>query len=47
MRALYRADPRLWIDLVEQAAFKVGDVTLSCDECGPELPGAGEAAPPP
>ena len=43
MRALYRADPRLWIDLVEQAAFEVGDVILVCDECGPEDSGADEA----
>ena len=43
MRALYRADPQLWIDLVEQAALDVGDVVLVCDECGPERPGAGEA----
>jgi hypothetical protein len=28
MRALYRAAPRLWVDLVEQAAFEVGDVIL-------------------
>jgi uncharacterized protein YeaO (DUF488 family) len=44
MRALYRADPRLWIDLVEQAALAVGDVVLVCGECGPERPGGGEAA---
>jgi hypothetical protein len=43
MRARYRADPQLWIDLVGQAAFGVGDVVLVCDECGPERPGAGEA----
>jgi uncharacterized protein YeaO (DUF488 family) len=43
MRARYRADPQLWIDLVEQAASDVGDVVLVCDECGPERPGAGEA----
>jgi hypothetical protein len=43
MRARYREDPRLWIDLVEQAAFEVGDVILMCDECGPHRPGAGEA----
>ncbi|HEX2325428.1 MAG TPA: hypothetical protein VHQ00_08505, partial [Chloroflexota bacterium] len=43
MRLLYRADPQLWIDLVEQAAFEVGDVVLVCDECGPERPGTGEA----
>lgn len=43
MRALYRADPQLWIDLVEQAAFDVVDVILVCDECRPERPGAGEA----
>src|SRR5262245_10497440 len=43
MRASYRADPRLWIDLVEQSAFEVGDVILVCDECGPERPGTGEA----
>jgi hypothetical protein len=44
MRARYRADPQLWIDLVEQAAFEVGDVILVCGECGPERPGAGEAS---
>ena len=43
MRALYRADPQLWIDLVEQAALDAGDVVLVCGECGPERPGAGEA----
>src|SRR5262249_11183071 len=43
MRAAYRADPQLWIDLVEQAAFEVGDVVLVCDECGPERPEGGEA----
>ena len=43
MRALYRADPQLWIDLVEQAALEGGDVVLVCDECGPERPEAGEA----
>src|SRR5262245_37479449 len=43
MRAAYRTDPQLWIDLVEQAAFDVGDVILVCDECGPERPEAGEA----
>jgi uncharacterized protein YeaO (DUF488 family) len=44
MRARYRADPQLWIDLVEQSAFEVGDVILVCDECGPERPEAGEAS---
>jgi hypothetical protein len=43
MRARYREDSQLWIDLVEQAAFEVGDVILVCDECGPERPEAGEA----
>ena len=43
MRALYRADPQLWIDLVEQAALDAGDVILVCDECGTERPGTGEA----
>jgi hypothetical protein len=43
MRTLYRADPQLWIDLVEQAALEEGDVVLVCDECGPERPEAGEA----
>ena len=43
MRALYRADPQLWIDLVEQAGLEGGDVVLVCDECGPERPEAGEA----
>jgi Protein of unknown function, DUF488 len=43
MRALYRADSRLWIDLVEPAASDVGDVILVCDECSPEGPGADEA----
>ena len=43
MRARYREDPQLWIDLVEQAALAVSDVVLVCDECGPERPGAGEA----
>ena len=43
MRTLYRSDPQLWIDLVEQAALGVGDVVLVCGECGPERPGAGEA----
>src|SRR5262245_56109734 len=43
MRALYRADPRRWIDLAEPAAFEVGDVIRGGDECGPERPGAGEA----
>ena len=43
MRASYRADPQLWIDLVEQAALGVGDVVLVCGECGPERAGAGEA----
>jgi hypothetical protein len=42
MRVSYRADPQLWVDLVEQAAFEVGDVILVCDECGPERPAAGE-----
>jgi hypothetical protein len=44
MRALYRADAQLWIDLVEQAALEMGDVVLVCDECGPEGSGAGEAS---
>jgi hypothetical protein len=43
MRALYRADPQLWIDLVEQTASDVGDVILVCGECGPERPEVGEA----
>jgi hypothetical protein len=43
MRARYHADPQLWIDLVEQAAFEVGDVVLVCAECGPERPDTGEA----
>jgi hypothetical protein len=43
MRALYRADSQLWVDLVEQAAFEEGDVILVCDECGPERPAADEA----
>jgi uncharacterized protein YeaO (DUF488 family) len=43
MRAHYRRDPSVWIDLVEQAAVDVGDVTLVCDECGPQPPGGGEA----
>jgi hypothetical protein len=43
MRALYRADPRLWFDPVEQAALDAGDVVLVCGECGPERPEAGEA----
>jgi len=43
MRALYKADPQLWVDLVEQAAFEVGDVILVCEACGPERPEAGEA----
>jgi hypothetical protein len=43
MRDHYRRDPSVWIDLVEQAAVDVGDVTLVCDECGPEPPGGGEA----
>src|SRR5687768_17220639 len=42
MRASYRTDPQLWIDLVEQAALGVGDVVLVCAECGPERAGAGE-----
>jgi hypothetical protein len=42
MRASYREDPQLWIDLVEQAALGVGDVVLVSGECGPERPG-GEA----
>ena len=44
MRARYREDPQLWIDLVEQAALGVGDVILVCTECGPERPEAGEAS---
>jgi len=44
MRALYRADAQLWIDLVEQAALEVDDVVLVCDECGPAGSGAGEAS---
>src|SRR5215211_600319 len=43
MRACYREDSQLWIDLVEQAALGVGDVVLVCGECGPERPGAGES----
>jgi hypothetical protein len=43
MRALYRADPQLWNDPVEQSAFDVGDVVLVCGESGPERPEAGEA----
>jgi uncharacterized protein YeaO (DUF488 family) len=43
MRDLYRRDPSVWIDLVEQAAVDDGDVTLVCDECGPEPRGGGEA----
>jgi hypothetical protein len=43
MRALYKANPQLWIDLVERTAFEVGDVIPVCDECGPDRPGAGEA----
>jgi hypothetical protein len=43
MRSRYRDDLQLWVDLVEQAAFDVGDVILVCDECGPEQPGTCEA----
>jgi hypothetical protein len=43
LRASYRADPQLWIDLVEHAAIEVDDVVLACDECGPQRPEAGEA----
>jgi hypothetical protein len=43
MRTLYRADPQMWIDLVQQAALDAGDVILVCGECGPERPAAGEA----
>ena len=43
MRAEYRADPQVWIDLVEQAALEVGDVVLVCGECGRERPEASEA----
>jgi uncharacterized protein YeaO (DUF488 family) len=44
MRASYRTDPQLWTDLVEQAAFEVGDVILVCDECGPGRPGTDESS---